>query len=200
MSPEAQNDAERNYPQARAQLEQHDDVAGIYNIGGGTEGIGRALKEAGGDRKIVLIGHGLTPHTRSLLIDGTMDAVITQNLQGAVMNCVRIFANLRDGREPTSGVETTRSQVIFRENLPYGESGGTGSLAVPNPGGKMRRFTGTTAFTLRQDSDAHCRPETLLSTRLVSRIYGERGGPKETFTSVILNYTKKTYQSNEPPV
>ena len=34
------------------------------------------------------------------------------------MNCVRIFANLRDKREPTSGVETVRSQVIFRENLP----------------------------------------------------------------------------------
>jgi LacI family transcriptional regulator len=31
---------------------------------------------------------------------------------------VRIFANLRDGREPHSGVEQVRSQVIFRENLP----------------------------------------------------------------------------------
>ncbi len=115
---EGQDDAERNYRQARALLEQHDDLAGIYNIGGGAEGIGRALKEAGADHKIVFIGHGLTPDTRALLIDGTMDAVITQNPQGAVMNCVRIFANLRDGREPTSGVETTRSQVIFRENLP----------------------------------------------------------------------------------
>lgn len=103
---------------ARALLEQHDDLAGIYNIGGGAEGIGRALKEAGADRKIVFIGHGLTPDTRALLIDGRMDAVITQNPQGAVMNCVRIFANLQDGREPTSGVETTRSHVIFRENLP----------------------------------------------------------------------------------
>jgi LacI family transcriptional regulator len=34
------------------------------------------------------------------------------------MSCVRIFTNLRDKREPLSGVETTRSQVIFRENLP----------------------------------------------------------------------------------
>ena len=42
----------------------------------------------------------------------------SQNPQGAVMNCVRIFANLRDAREPTSGVEQVRSQVIFRENLP----------------------------------------------------------------------------------
>ena len=115
---EGQDDAEKNYSQARALLEQHSDLAAIYNIGGGAEGIGRALKEVGADRKLVFIGHGLTPDTRALLIDGTMDAVITQNPQGAVMNCVRIFANLRDGREATSGVETTRSQVIFRENLP----------------------------------------------------------------------------------
>ncbi len=115
---EGQDDAEKNYRQARALLEQHGDLAGIYNIGGGAEGIGRAIKEAGAARKPVFIGHGLTPDTRALLIDGTMDAVITQNPQGAVMNCVRIFANLRDGREPTSGVEQVRSQVIFRENLP----------------------------------------------------------------------------------
>jgi LacI family transcriptional regulator len=115
---EGQDDEEKNYRQARALLEQHGDLAGIYNIGGGAAGIGRALKESRAARKPVFIGHGLTPDTRALLIDGTMDAVITQNPQGAVMNCVRIFANLRDGREPTSGVETVRSQVIFRENLP----------------------------------------------------------------------------------
>lgn len=115
---EGHDDAERNYEQARRLIEQHPDLAGIYNIGGGAEGIGRALKETGTDRKIVLIGHGLTPDTRALLIDGTMDAVITQNPLGAVMNCVRIFANLRDGQEITKGVEVTRSQVIFRENLP----------------------------------------------------------------------------------
>lgn len=115
---EGQDDEEKNYRQARALLEQHGDLAGIYNIGGGAAGIGRAIKEVGASRKPVFIGHGLTPDTRALLIDGTMDAVITQNPQGAVMNCVRIFANLRDGREPTSGVEQVRSQVIFRENLP----------------------------------------------------------------------------------
>src|SRR5688572_7762139 len=110
---EGQDDEEKNYRQARALLEQHGDLAGIYNIGGGAAGIGRAIQEVGASRKPVFIGHGLTPDTRALLIDGTMDAVITQNPQGAVMNCVRIFANLRDGREPTSGVEVVRSQVIF---------------------------------------------------------------------------------------
>ena len=115
---EGQDDAEKNYRQARALFEQHGDLAGLYNIGGGAEGIGRAIHETRLARKPIFIGHGLTPDTRALLIDGTLDAVITQNPQGAVMNCVRIFANLRDGREPTSGVEQVRSQVIFRENLP----------------------------------------------------------------------------------
>ena len=78
----------------------------------------RALKEAGQDQKVVFIGHGLTPDTRALLIDGSMDAVITQSPHTTLMSCVRIFTNLRDGREALSGVESTRSQVIFRENLP----------------------------------------------------------------------------------
>ncbi|OIQ74433.1 D-allose-binding periplasmic protein precursor [mine drainage metagenome] len=115
---EGQDDPEKNYRQARALLEQHADLGGIYNIGGAPEGIARALKEAGLTGKVVFIGHGLTPDTRALLIDGTLDAVITQNPQSAVMNCVRIFANLRDKREAHSGVEMVRSQVIFRENLP----------------------------------------------------------------------------------
>ncbi|HEX7888797.1 MAG TPA: LacI family DNA-binding transcriptional regulator [Ramlibacter sp.] len=115
---EGHDDAQKNYRQARALFEQHPDLSGIYNIGGGAEGIGRAIHEARLAAKPVFIGHGLTPDTRALLIDGTMDAVITQNPQGAVMNCVRIFANLRDGREPNSGVEQVRSQVVFRENLP----------------------------------------------------------------------------------
>ena len=44
---------------------------------------------------MVFIGHGLTPDTRALLIDGTLDAVITQSPQSVVGNAVRIFANLR---------------------------------------------------------------------------------------------------------
>lgn len=115
---EGYDDERANYRQTLALLEQHPDLAAIYNIGGGAEGIGRALKESGQQHKVVFIGHGLTPDTRSLLIDGTMDAVLTQSPQSTVMNCVRIFTNLRDRRDPHAGVEATRSQVIFRENLP----------------------------------------------------------------------------------
>ncbi|MCA0241389.1 MAG: LacI family DNA-binding transcriptional regulator [Proteobacteria bacterium] len=115
---EGYDDERTNYRQTRALLEQHPDLAAIYNIGSGAEGIGRALRESNLQRRVVFIGHGLTPDTRALLVDGTMDAVINQSPQSAVMNCVRIFANLRDGRDALSGVEATRSQVILRENLP----------------------------------------------------------------------------------
>jgi len=115
---EGYDDEQRNYEQARQLIDQYPQLAGIYNIGGASDGVARALREAGLQHRVVFIGHGLTPDTRALLIDGTMDAVITQSPLEALMNCVRIFANLRHRRSPMTGVEFARSQVIFRENLP----------------------------------------------------------------------------------
>ena len=115
---EGQDDAALNYRQMRALLEQYPQLAGLYNIGGAADGVARALQEAGRGRQVAFVGHGLTPDTRALLIDGTLDAVITQNPQATVLSCARIFTNLRAHREPMLGVETARSQVIFRENLP----------------------------------------------------------------------------------
>jgi len=115
---EGHDDAELNYLAARSLLDQYPDLVGIYNIGGASDGVARALKEAGRDQGVVFIGHGLTPDTRALLVDGTMDAVITQNPQATVLNCVRIFANLRDGRSPMAGVDPMPISIVLRENLP----------------------------------------------------------------------------------
>jgi LacI family transcriptional regulator len=115
---EGRDDEVQNYRQMRALLAQHPDLAGIYNIGGGAGGVGKALKETRLEREIVFIGHGLTPDTRALLLDGAMDAVITQNPHRTLMSCAAIFANLRAGRDPMAGVDQPRSEIIFRENLP----------------------------------------------------------------------------------
>jgi LacI family transcriptional regulator len=115
---EGHDDEARNYRQARMLLSQYRDLSGIYNIGGGAEGIARALKEARRERSVIFIGHGLTPDTRALLVDGTMDAVITQNPQIAMLDCLAIFANLRAGRDAMHGVKLARSEILFRENLP----------------------------------------------------------------------------------
>ncbi|KPF62821.1 LacI family transcriptional regulator [Bosea sp. AAP35] len=115
---EGHDEEARNYRQTKTLLAQHPDLAGIYNIGGGSEGIARALKEAARQHSVVFVGHGLTPDTRALLIEGAMDAVITQNPQAAMMDCVSIFANLRAGRPATQGVEPPRTEIVLRENLP----------------------------------------------------------------------------------
>ncbi|MEH2541421.1 MULTISPECIES: LacI family DNA-binding transcriptional regulator [unclassified Bradyrhizobium] len=115
---EGHDDADRNYRQTRMLLARHPNLAGIYNIGGAADGVGRALKEMNRARETVFVGHGLTSDTRSLLIDGTMDAVITQNQLHTMMSCIGIFDNLRAGRSAMHGIETPRSEIIFRENIP----------------------------------------------------------------------------------
>ncbi len=115
---EGQDDETLNHRLTRRLLAEHADLAGVYNLGGGAAGIGRALKERCRERDIVFIGHGLTPDTRAMLIDGTMDAVITQNPRASFHACLAVFANLRAGRAPTYGIEMPRAEVIFRENLP----------------------------------------------------------------------------------
>lgn len=115
---EGHDDAATNERQTRALLEQYPQLAGIYNIGGASDGVARALKAAGREQKTVFIGHGLTPDTRALLIDGTLDAVITHTPQSVIGNAVRIFANLRDGRDALAGVDPLRMSIILRENLP----------------------------------------------------------------------------------
>jgi len=117
---EGHDDDGKTYRQTRMLLGLHPDLAGVYNIGGGPEGVARALKETRREREIAFIGHGLTPETRALLIDGTLDAVITQDPRHTLAACVSIFTNLRAARPPMQGVEAPRGEVIFRENLPQG--------------------------------------------------------------------------------
>ena len=115
---EGHDDSEQNYRQTRGLLRQYPDLVGIYNIGGASDGVGRALKEAGRAKDVVFVGHGLTPDTRALLIDGTMDAVITQDPETMVLNCVRIFTNLRENKAALAGIEPLRISLVVRENLP----------------------------------------------------------------------------------
>ena len=115
---EGRDDADTNHRLTLGLLKQHSDLVGLYNIGGGAEGVGRALKERQRDQHLVFVGHGLTPDTRALLIDGTLDAAINQQPQTVLLNAVRIFTNLRDGRSANAGVEPVRISIVLRENLP----------------------------------------------------------------------------------
>lgn len=116
---EGRDDADTNYRLTTILLKQHADLIGLYNIGGGADGVGQALKKHRRDpNAMIFVAHGLTPDTRALLIDGTLDAVLTQHPQTVLLNAVQIFTNLRDGRNAKAGIEPLRISIVMRENLP----------------------------------------------------------------------------------
>lgn len=66
-------------------------MIGLYNVGGSSDGIARALRERGRGQDVLFIGHGLTANTRSLLVENTMDVVIMQSLPFIVRNTLQVF-------------------------------------------------------------------------------------------------------------
>ena len=95
-------------------LEQYSAVVGIYNVGAGNQGIARALQSAALSAEIVFIGHNLTPKTHGFLLDGTMNAVVHQNLQMTANYTVEFLIDHLDGH--TSTPKTVPVEIITSEN------------------------------------------------------------------------------------
>lgn len=113
---EIMDDEDRAYDEARGLLEAHPDVSAIYNVGAGTPGIARALKERGMQHRIVFVGHEATLNARELLLDGTLDAVIDQNPRVEAREALNILESAV--RDRPLEVHPPRLQVIFKENIP----------------------------------------------------------------------------------
>lgn len=110
------DDRERAYAEAAALLDRHPDLAGIYNIGAGNPGIARALKERGRERSVVFVGHEVTEGTKSLLLEGTMDAVIDQNPRVEAREALNVLSSAVRGQ--ACEVHPPRLQIVFKENIP----------------------------------------------------------------------------------
>lgn len=115
---EGHDNRDENYHHTLMLLSEYPDLVGIYNVGGSSDGIARALREKRREQHILFIGHGLTPDTRALLVEDTMDVVITQSPQLIVQNALQIFANIRNGNAPLTGVPPLTMEVVVKENLP----------------------------------------------------------------------------------
>jgi len=113
---EMKDDRERAYTEAAALLDRHDDLAGIYNIGAGNQGIARAVRERQREGKLVFIGHEATEGTKELLLKGVMDAVIDQNPRVEAREALNILSQAVKGLPYES--HPPRLQVIFKENIP----------------------------------------------------------------------------------
>lgn len=113
---EMRDDRERAFQEASALLARHPDLAGIYNIGAGNQGVGRALKERGVAGSVVFVGHEATEGNKALLLDGTLDAVIDQNPRVEAREALNILAAAIRGE--SIEMHPPRLQIIFKENIP----------------------------------------------------------------------------------
>lgn len=113
---ESLDDLERAYREASALLDRHVDLAGIYNIGAGNQGVARALREHDLAKSVTFIGHELTEGTKRLLLNGTMDAIIDQNPRVEAREALNILTHAVRGL-PYEG-HPPRLHLILKENIP----------------------------------------------------------------------------------
>jgi LacI family transcriptional regulator len=116
---EGHDDRNENYRHTLSLMEQNPDLVGIYNVGGSSDGIARALRERNKAGQIVFIGHGLTHDTRNLLIEGTMDAVINSDPDAIIREALAQFSLTPEELSgQRAGHRPFKMDLILRENLP----------------------------------------------------------------------------------
>lgn len=114
---EVHEDAHKSYNETQRLLSQYEDLDGIYCIGAGQAGVAEALVEAGREKSVLFVGHGLSSDTRTHLVDGVMDVVIAESARDEARAAIDILiAALRGGPKISSPVIPI--QPIFCENLP----------------------------------------------------------------------------------
>jgi LacI family transcriptional regulator len=78
-------------------LDQHPDLAGLYVSGGGISGAVAALRESKREKEIVTVGYDLTDLTRSALLDGTIDFLISHPLPTLAQEAIAAMLRAFDG-------------------------------------------------------------------------------------------------------
>lgn len=99
-------------------LSDHPELVGLYNVGAGTPGVGKAIAQSGYQSHVVFVAHDLTPFTRRGLLRGLMDAVISQDPGHEARSAIRVLMALARGEPLLSEQERIRIDIIMRDNLP----------------------------------------------------------------------------------
>lgn len=93
-------------------------LRGIYNLSVGDEGIANALKALRREHSTILIGHELNDMSRSLLVEGVMDAVLDQSPFVEAVRAIEVVLG-HYNRGTSSGLPLqTPLSIYLQENLP----------------------------------------------------------------------------------
>ncbi len=113
---EIMDDRQKAVVETRALLDQHPDLAAIYNVGGGTAGIATELAARSLAGRVMMISHEATDSNKRYLLDGTVDAVIDQNPRVEAREALNLLTAAVRGE--AYAYIPPRLQLILRENLP----------------------------------------------------------------------------------
>ncbi len=106
--------------QILALLEEQPEVSGIYVVNQSLPAAARAVKRAGRQGSVVLVGHDLNEEHCALISEGTVDAVVCQEPFYQGYYPVKILLDyVIDGIVPPTRETFTRLEVVMRENLKY---------------------------------------------------------------------------------
>ena len=87
-------------------------------MGAGNSGISAALQETARAHDVLFVGHELTPEARADLLDGTMDAVISQDAGHEIRSALRLALS-HTTREPVDADrERIHIAIYLKDNLP----------------------------------------------------------------------------------
>jgi LacI family transcriptional regulator len=92
-------------------------VDAIYSVGAGNRGLIQVLRAMPGPRPVTVV-HELTPQVRAALEDGTLDAVITQDVGHVARSALRVLRARAERLPIDQGQEQIRIEILIRENLP----------------------------------------------------------------------------------
>lgn len=114
------DDQEEAYEKAYEVISNNKDLIGIYSISGGTRSISRALYDLEKRDNIIWIGHELSVRSRELLLDGTMNAVINQEVSKEAENALHLLINYhrKNGTQAIMRPEEIKIDIFLRDNLP----------------------------------------------------------------------------------
>ena len=117
-SMETYADAARTEKIVASALHNNSEIVGIYLMNHDISETMRAIEKYGLPQSYVIVGHELTRQTRTRLIEGTIDAVITQDVDHLVRSSIRILKARATQVDSVASQERIRIEIILRENLP----------------------------------------------------------------------------------
>ncbi len=102
-------------------LADHDDLVGVYSIGGGNRGIRAAFTGAGRDCA-AFVAHDLTPDNVELLAGGTISAILHHDLRADVRGAAQTLMGFH-GALPRFRPRPAAVSVVTPFNIPRGALG-----------------------------------------------------------------------------